>query len=78
MPPPTIGKLKAMGVRQFAVTCARPGCRHSSKVTFKQAGLPDEMYFPDIAYVRRFTCTACGAREVAVTPDWTTHRAAGN
>ena len=77
MPPPTITKLKSMGVRQFNVTCARPDCRHSSKVTFEETGLPDNLHFPDVAMVRRFTCIKCGGRDVRIMPDWTTHRAVG-
>jgi len=64
--PPTIAKLKNMGVLRFAVTCARANCRHSSKVTFEQAGLPENLHFTDIALVRRFTCVKCGGREVAI------------
>ena len=78
MPPPTIAKLKSMGVRRFSVTCSKFDCRHSANVDFAQAGLPDNLYFPDIAMVRRVTCAKCGGRDVGLMPDWTTHRAADN
>ena len=77
MPPPTIANLKDMGVRHFSVTCRRADCRHSSKFAFEEAGLPDILYFPDIAMVRRFTCIKCGGREVQITPDWSSRRPAG-
>ena len=78
MPPPTIAKLKTMNVRRFMVICSKFHCQHSAKIDFAQASIPDEMFFPDIAFVRRFTCNKCGGREISIIPDWTTHKAAGN
>jgi len=34
-------------------------------VTFEKATLPDALYFPDIAFVRRFTCAKCSGRTAA-------------
>ena len=67
-----------MAVRRFTVTCSKADCQHSAKIDFTQAGFPDEMFFPDIAFVRRFACVKCGGREVSIMPDWTTHQASGN
>ena len=77
MPPPTIAKRKSMGIRQFNLTCARRDSRRSFKVTLEETGWPENLPFPDIAMVRRFTCIKCGGRDVQLVPDRTTHRAAG-
>ena len=78
MPPPTIAKLKSIGVNRFTGTCSQFNCRHSARIDFAQAGFSDELLFPEIAFMRRFTCNKCGGREVGITPDWTTHRAVRN
>lgn len=77
MPPPTIAKLKSMGVTQFRVTCAKAFCLHSGHVTFALAGIRDGAPFPSITERRSFVCTRCGSRAVNIMPDWSTHNASG-
>ena len=75
--PPTIGKLRAMGLEGMWVHCARAGCGHSAALAFDRLGLPDDVPFPEISPRRRFTCSGCGAVASAVTPDWREYHASG-
>jgi hypothetical protein len=54
MQPPSIAKLKSMGVDAFRVTCSHGLCFHSAFVTFATAGLEDQAPFPSITECRRF------------------------
>jgi hypothetical protein len=74
-PPPTIAHLKAQGLTGVCPVCR--ACQHSDAVAFDAIGLPEETLFPDIARTRRFRCSACGARDCAVVPDWRGYRASG-
>jgi hypothetical protein len=76
-PPPTIGKLKSMGLAGVWVSCTRAGCQRSVAPGFDQLGLPDDLLFPEIPARRRFICSGCGAKTVSVTPDWREYRALG-
>jgi hypothetical protein len=77
MSPPTIAKLKSMGVDAFRVTCVHGFCFHSAFVNFETAGVPDQAPFPSSTERRRFVCTRCGGRAVSVMPDWRNHIACG-
>ena len=72
---PTIASLKAAGLTGVLPVCR--ACHHSGAATFDAIGLPDETPFPRIARARRFRCSGCGARDYAVVPDWSRHRAPG-
>jgi hypothetical protein len=67
-PPPTIAHLKAQGLTSVCPVCR--ACQHSGAVAFDALRLPDETPFPDIGRARRFRCSACGARDCAVAPNW--------
>jgi hypothetical protein len=73
--PPTIAHLRAMGLAGLSVTCGNADCQHSTDMRFDDLGLPDETPFPEIAKLRRFTCSACGSGRVHLMPDWRGHRA---
>ena len=73
--PPTIARLKTMGVAGVDVTCR--DCRRSAAVVFNTIALPDETFFPDIAKRRRFRCAGCGFRQAILTPDWRGMKASG-
>jgi hypothetical protein len=73
--PPSIAHLKAQGVAGVCPFCR--ACGHSGAVAFAAIGLPDATPFPKIARARRFRCSACGARDYAVMPDWSGYRAPG-
>jgi hypothetical protein len=75
MPPPTIARLKSMGITAFTTTCS--ACRHSGKITFQAALVDDAELFPSIVERRRFVCTKCGSHDVSVMPDWSGHKATG-
>jgi hypothetical protein len=77
MPPPSIAKLKSMGVDAFRVTCSHGSCFHSAFVTFTTARVDDQAQFPSIIERRRFVCTRCGGRAVSIMPDWSGHSASG-
>ena len=66
--PPTIARLKAMGVEGIDVTCR--DCRRSASLPFDVIALPDETLFPHIAKLRRFRCEGCCSKWAVVTPDW--------
>ena len=66
--PPTIARLKAMGVEGVYVLCR--DCRRSEPVSFDVVALPDETLFPNIVKLRRFRCERCGSTNAVVTPDW--------
>jgi hypothetical protein len=72
---PTIAHLKAGGLTGVCPVCR--ACQHSGTVAFDVIGLPDETPFPDIGRARRLRCSACGARNCAVVPDWQCYRAPG-
>ncbi|WP_298352984.1 hypothetical protein [Rhodoblastus sp.] len=74
-PPPSIAHLKAQGVAGVSTFCR--ACGHSGAVAFDALGLPDDVLFPMIARARRFRCSACGARDCGVMPDWSGYRAPG-
>ena len=74
-PPPSIAHLKAQGVSGVSTFCR--SCGHSGAVAFDALRLPDQMPFPMIASARRFRCSACGARNFGMMPDWTGYRAPG-
>ena len=76
-PPPTIGHWRGHGLEAIEVCCHAGLCRHAGRIEFDALALPDETPFPEIARRRRFRCTACGARENAVRPDWRDYRAEG-
>jgi hypothetical protein len=67
--------MKAKGLTGVCPVCR--ACHHSASVAFDAIGLPDETSFPEIARARRFRCSACGARDFAIVPDWTGYRAPG-
>jgi len=73
--PPTIAKLRAMGVAGAYVTCR--GCQRSKPVAFDLLKLPPETFFPDIVKLRRFACRDCGSRIAVLTPDWRGMRTPG-
>jgi hypothetical protein len=60
MQPPSIAKLKSMGVNAFRVTASHGLCFHSAFVTFVAAGVDDQAPFPSITERRRFVYTHCG------------------
>lgn len=72
---PTIADLKASGLTGVHTVCR--ACQHSGAVPFDVIGLADETLFPNIGRARRFRCSACGARNIAVVPDWSGYRAPG-
>ena len=72
---PTIAAMKAKGLTGVCPVCR--ACQHSGAVAFDAIGLPDETPFPDICLARRFRCSACGARDFAIVPDWQGYRAPG-
>ncbi len=74
-PPPSIAHLKTQGLTGVCTFCR--ACGHSGAVTFDAIGFPDSTLFPKIARARRFRCSACGARDCAVMPDWAGYRAPG-
>jgi hypothetical protein len=76
MPPPTIARLKSMGLTGFRVTCDLMTCRHSASLAFETAAIDDGAEFPSIDK-RRFVCSACGGRAVHIVPDWRGHTASG-
>ncbi len=73
--PPTIDKLRSMGVEGAYITCR--GFQRSKPIPFDVMALPDETFFPDIAKLRRFKCEGCGSRMAVVTPDWRGMKAPG-
>jgi len=73
--PPTIARLKAMGVQGIFATCR--DCQRSESVPFDVIALPDETLFPTIAKLRRFRCGGCSCRLAVVTPDWRGMKAPG-
>jgi hypothetical protein len=77
MPPPTIAKLKSMGLSGFRVTCDLMTCRHSASLAFEAAGVDDSAAFPSISERRRFVCSRCGGRAISIMPDWRGHKASG-
>jgi hypothetical protein len=70
---PTIAAMKAKGLTGVCSVCR--ACQHSGAVAFDAIGLPDKTPFPDIGGARRFRCSACGARDFAIVPDWRSDRA---
>jgi hypothetical protein len=68
LPPLTIDDLKTMGVEGVNVSCT--GCGQRNIVAWDGLRLGDETPFPDIARLKRFTCSSCGSKSVGVTPDW--------
>ncbi len=66
--PPTIAKLKSMGLEGVEVMCR--DCRRSTALPFNVIALPDETLFPYIVKLRRFRCEGCGSHKAVVTPDW--------
>jgi hypothetical protein len=77
MQPPSIAKLKSMGVNAFRVTCSYGFCFHSAFGTFASAGIDDQAPFPSITERGRFVCSRCGGRAVSIMPDWRGHDASG-
>ncbi len=73
--PPTIARLKAMGVEGVDVLCRE--CRRSTALTFDVIALRDETLFPDIVKLRRFRCEGCGSRQAIVVPAWRGMKAPG-
>jgi hypothetical protein len=61
-----------MGLRAAWLTCATPNCHRSNLVSFESLHLPDDMLFSTVARSRKWVCSACGGRQVEVTPDWAT------
>ena len=66
--PPTIARLKEMGVAGVEAMCR--DCRRSAPLSFDVIALPDETPFPEIVKLRRFRCEGCGSKKAVVTPDW--------
>ena len=67
-PPPTIGDLKAQGVKGVIAICDE--CpRPSTTKSWDAIGLPDETEFPSIVHRRQFRCETCGAAG-RIMPDW--------
>ena len=73
--PPTIAKLKSMGVAGIDVACR--DCLRSTSLPFDLIALLDETLFPDIVKLRRFRCEGCGSKRAVVTPDWRGMKAPG-
>jgi hypothetical protein len=48
MTPPTIARLRSMGVAAFRVACDQMARRHSAFVAFMTAGVDDSAEFPSI------------------------------
>lgn len=61
--PPTIARLKAMGVDGVYALCR--DCRRSEPVSFDVVALSGETLFPNIVKLRRFRCGGA-----VLTPDW--------
>ena len=57
--PPTIARLKAMGVAGVFAFCRN--CKRSEPVPFDVVALPDETLFSNISKLRRFRCEGCGS-----------------
>jgi hypothetical protein len=66
-----------MGLTGLTVTCSGAECQHSTDMRFDDLGLADDVAFPEIKKLKRFTCPVCGSGRVTAMPDWTGHRAKG-
>jgi hypothetical protein len=69
--------MQNQGVRAVRVFCIDRQCGHGGVVSFDALGVADDVRFPDLVRVRRFTCTACGGSKVSLMPDWPPYRARG-
>ena len=66
---PTIGSVKAQGVRGVIVECRKGECGNRRKLSFDDLKLPDSVVFVEIAKHRSFRCYRCGGGEVLVMAD---------
>ena len=72
--PPTLGFLREVnGVTAARVHCVP--CGRQVVVPFDRLGLPDATPFPAVRTARRWRCSHCGRRDIAVMPDWPDPRA---
>jgi hypothetical protein len=76
--PPTVLDLKGMGLAGINSWCRNPDCRHSGKVSWDKLGVSDQTAFPAIQDKVRLRCSACGAANFQITPDWSGYRPSGS
>ena len=77
LPPPTIARLREMGVEGVFAVCGNADCRHSAPISFDVLGVQDDVFFPEIIRRRKFVCSQCGGRVASLTPDWRGLKASG-
>lgn len=67
---PTIGSIKAQGVRGVIVECGRQGCGNRRKLSFDDLRLPDSVVFVEIARHGGFHCYRCGGRNASIVANY--------
>ena len=64
--PPTLSKMRQLGVHELNVLCLNPGCRYA--LTFSADDYADET---ELSWFRpRMICAKCGCSRIDVRPNW--------
>jgi hypothetical protein len=67
---PTIGELRAVGLRALWVACSNPACHERRSWNFEELRLASLDKLPDLEESLRFVCTRCQGRIFNLSPDW--------
>jgi hypothetical protein len=78
MPLPSVAHDRGHGITSLTVYCAAGTiCPHSKRFTFDELQLTDDMIMIHIPRHRRFVCTQCGSRKVAIRSVWPDRKPTG-